>query len=72
MKKFYERYLKNINIFLALGICLAAALCFAGFLFWASRTARLSSRQASAAGEMISWTRTTRRHTRIPLSCSSF
>ena len=50
MKKFYERYLKNINIFLALGICLAAALCFAGFLFWASRD---SQREAQEIQEQV-------------------
>lgn len=37
MRKFYDRYLKNINIFAAVAICLAAALLFAGFLFWISK-----------------------------------
>lgn len=37
MRKFYDRYLKNINIFVAIAICLAAALLFAGFLFWISK-----------------------------------
>lgn len=37
MRKFYDRYLKNINIFAAIAICLAATLLFAGFLFWISK-----------------------------------
>lgn len=37
MRNFYDRYLKHINIFAAIAICLAAALLFAGFLFWISR-----------------------------------
>lgn len=37
MRKFYDRYLKNINIFAAIAVCLSAALLFAGFLFWISK-----------------------------------
>lgn len=37
MRKFYDRYLKNINIFAAIAICLVTALLFVGFLIWISK-----------------------------------
>lgn len=37
MRKFYDRYLKNINIFAAIVVCLVAAFLFVGFLFWIAK-----------------------------------
>lgn len=51
MKRFYERYLKNINIFAAAAICLAAALCFAGILFWISRDSQREAQQIQERAE---------------------
>lgn len=37
MRKFYEKYLKNLRPAVGIALFLAAALCFVGILFWTSR-----------------------------------